>query len=81
MPSTFRRTIALHRAACDASQMLTNPRRRFAYHFVEMADSIIKIERDSDYTNSPAIRGAIAWAIRKPGRQVTICRNGKLYFD
>lgn len=78
--SNFHRTIALHRAACDYSESGAHG-TRFSYFYVESADSYIKIERDTVYHDSPAIRGAIAWAIRRPHRQITIFNRGQVYLE
>ena len=78
--SNFRRTVALHRAACDYSENGAYG-TRFSYFYVETAGSFIKIEADTDYCNSPAIRGAIAWVIRRPDRQITVFRDGGILLE
>lgn len=80
MPSMFRRSVNVFRAAVNAAAEMPD-RYNFAWHYNEISDSIIKIERGTEYTDSPKIRGAIAWALRCPGRQVTILKDGQVRFD
>ena len=77
MPNTFRRTVNLFKAATDAAEMeyenQPNYRsKKYTYHFASLAGSYIKVQQGVSISNSPAIRGAIAWAIRQTGRQVTL---------
>lgn len=77
--SNFHRTVAVYRAAADVAAL---GKCRFSWHYVESADSFVKIEKGVKFDpNNSKFRGAIAWALRFPGRQVTLFRSGDVRFD
>jgi hypothetical protein len=79
--STFHRTVAVFKAAADAAFDIKG-KCQFAWHYVELADSFVKIEKGVKFDpNGSKFRGAIAWALRAPGRQVTLMSNGDVRFD
>jgi len=79
--STFHRTVAVFKAATDAADDISG-KGDFAWHYVELADSFIKVQKGVKFDpNGSKARGAIAWALRAPGRQVTLYRNGGVFFD
>lgn len=79
--SDFHRTVAVFKASADAADAISG-KCQFAWHYVEFADSFVKIEKGVKFDpDGSKIRGAIAWALRAPGRQVTLHRNGDVRFD
>jgi hypothetical protein len=79
--SNFHRTVAVFKAATDAAAAISN-KSQFAWHYVELADSLIKVQKGVCFDpNGSKFRGAIAWALRAPGRQVTLMSNGDVLFD
>tara|TARA_B100000497_G_scaffold122400_1_gene153429 strand:+ start:828 stop:1127 length:300 start_codon:yes stop_codon:yes gene_type:complete len=88
MISNFHRTIAIYKAATDRAELLwTDPtseriskQTAFHYHFVQ--ESWIKCEKGVKYDPlNSKIRGAIAWVIRNPGRQITLVECGQVCFE
>jgi predicted Abi (CAAX) family protease len=79
--SNFHRTVAVFKAATDATDVIGD-KRQFTWHYVESADSYIKVQKGVkfDPLNSK-FRGAIAWALRRPGRQVTLLKSGEVSFN
>ena len=79
--SNFHRTVAVFKASADAADAISG-KCQFAWHYVELSDSFVKIEKGVEYDpHNSKFRGAIAWALRAPGRQVTLHRNGDVRFD
>lgn len=76
MPNTFRNTLNITKAAIDRAEIdfqdRQDDRKRYSYHFPHSFDCCIKVQQGVSISNSPAIRGAIGWAIRQSGRQVTL---------
>ena len=74
--NTFRNTLNITKAAIDRAEMdyqdRKDDRKKYSYHFPFSFDCCIKVQQGVSISNSPKIRGAIAWAIRQPGRQVTL---------
>ena len=64
------------RAAIDRAELECQDRarpRKYVYHFPYFYDCCIKVRTGITVNNSPAIRGAVAWALRTAGRSVTLC--------
>jgi len=81
MISTFQATVSLYKAAADAADDIQG-RQTFAWHYAELHDSYIKVQRGVRFDpNNSRFRGAIAWAMRRPGRQVTLFSNGEVLFN
>jgi hypothetical protein len=80
--STFHSTVAVYKAAADAAEGIKRSRRMFAWHYVEIHDAYIKVQRGVKFDpGNSKFRGAIAWALRRPGRQVTLFRSGEVSFN
>lgn len=79
--SNFHRTVAVFKAASAAADSISG-NCHFAWHYVELGDCYIKVQKGVKYDpNNSKFRGAIAWVLRAPGRQVTLLNSGDVRFD
>lgn len=86
MNTTDTAIAAVARAVSDGAEMISQDRQAAGrqrtvpyYHYVESADSYIKVASPAGCPMAigPDTRGAVAWALRAPGRQVTLSGAGR----